>query len=74
MKPIIEKRRENLFQVSCLRLFEATHKNGVSENVGNHPNAYFNSSHEYIKAVSRKEQKKVPNEPKNTNEEMQIVT
>lgn len=44
MKTIIDKRRENLYQVACLRLFEAVHPNGVTDNVGNHPNAFFSSS------------------------------
>ena len=50
----MQKKKENLFQVACLRLFEFTHKNGVSDNVGNHPNGYFTSSIEYFKAVDKK--------------------
>ena len=49
MKGIVDKRRENLHQVACLRLFEAVHPGGVADNVGNHPNAFFNSSFEYNK-------------------------
>jgi DNA primase large subunit len=45
MAIIMDKKRENLAQVACLRLFEATNKNGIADNVGNHPNAYFKSSH-----------------------------
>lgn len=44
MKVVLDKKRENLYQVACLRLFEMTHKGSIAENVGNHPNAYFNSS------------------------------
>jgi hypothetical protein len=40
--------------VACLRLFEAVHPGGVTDNVGNHPNAFFNSSFEYSKAVEKK--------------------
>ena len=59
MKTIIDKRRENLHQVACLRLFEAVHPNGVTDNVGNHPNAFFSSSVDYIKSVERNKQKKI---------------
>jgi len=48
------KKRENLYQVACLRLFEATHKGAVAENVGNHPNAYFSSSRQYMKDTDKK--------------------
>jgi hypothetical protein len=58
MKPIIDKRRENLYQVACLRLFETTHKGCVTENVGNHPNGYFNSSIQYFKDVKKNNEKK----------------
>ena len=57
MKGIVDKRRENLHQVACLRLFEAVHPGGVTDNVGNHPNAFFNSSFEYSKAVEKKNKK-----------------
>jgi hypothetical protein len=30
------------------------HPGGVTDNVGNHPNAFFNSSFEYSKAVEKK--------------------
>ncbi|CDW72196.1 dna primase large subunit [Stylonychia lemnae] len=53
MKVVIDKRRENLHQVACLRLYELSHPNGVSDNVGNHPNAFFNSSVQYIKDVEK---------------------
>jgi hypothetical protein len=43
--------------VACLRLFEAVHPGAVSDNVGNHPNAFFNSSFEYIKAIEKKNKK-----------------
>lgn len=61
MRPIIEKRKENLHQVACLRLFEASHYNGVSDNVGNHPNAFFNSSFQYHKEVEKNKKKKEAN-------------
>jgi len=44
MRVVMEKKKENLYQVACLRLYEFTHKDAVAENVGNHPNAYINSS------------------------------
>ena len=59
MRVIVDKRRENLHQVACLRLFEAVHPGGVTDNVGNHPNAFFNSSFEYTKAVDKKNKKSV---------------
>jgi hypothetical protein len=35
------------------------HPGGVTDNVGNHPNAFFNSSFEYNKAVEKKNKKSV---------------
>jgi hypothetical protein len=58
MKTVVDKRRENLHQVACLRLFEATHPGAVSDNVGNHPNAFFNSSFDYLKAIEKKNKNK----------------
>jgi len=55
---IIDKRRENLYQVACLRLFEGVHPNGVTDNVGNHPNAFFNSSVQYFKDVEKNKAKR----------------
>ena len=40
--------------MSCIRLFEASHKGGVSESVGNHPNNFFNSSKSYFEAIEKK--------------------
>ena len=54
MREIMNKKKENLHQVACLRLFEASHKGSVAENVGNHPNAFFNSSLAYHKEVEKK--------------------
>ena len=54
MKVVLDKKRENLYQVACLRLFEMTHKGSIAENVGNHPNAYFNSSLQYKKDIEKK--------------------
>ena len=53
MKGIVDKRRENLHQVACLRLFEAVHPGGVTDNVGNHPNAFFDSSFDYNKRIKK---------------------
>jgi len=61
MRVIVDKRRENLHQVACLRLFEAVHPGGVTDNVGNHPNAFFNSSFEYNKAIEKKNKKNAVN-------------
>lgn len=44
MRTVLEKKRENLYQVACLRVYEFSHKNAVGDNVGNHPNSFFNSS------------------------------
>jgi len=30
------------------------HPGGVTDNVGNHPNAFFNSSFDYSKAIEKK--------------------
>lgn len=56
MAIIMDKKRENLYQVACLRLFEGTHKNAIADNVGNHPNAYFTSSRQQAKDASKKAQ------------------
>ena len=58
MNEIIRKQKENLYQVACLRLFEAVHPNGVIDNVGNHPNAFFNSSFQYFKDVKKNQERK----------------
>jgi hypothetical protein len=34
------------------------HPNGVTDNVGNHPNGFFNSSVDYIKSVEKNKAKK----------------
>lgn len=44
---VMDKKKENLYQVACLRLYELSHKNAVAENVGNHPNSFFLSSLQY---------------------------
>ena len=57
MNVILDKRKENLHQVACLRLFEMSHKGGIADNVGNHPNSFFNSSIAYHKEVDKKNKK-----------------
>lgn len=54
MRIVMDKKKENLYQVACLRLFELSHKNSVPENVGNHPNSFFNSSIQYKKEIEKK--------------------
>jgi len=63
MKIVMDKKKENLYQVACLRLYELSHKNSVADNVGNHPNAYFNSSLLYKKEIDKKNAKKVVGPP-----------
>ncbi len=55
MRIVMDKKKENLYQVACLRLYELSHKGSVAENVGNHPNAYINSSLAYKKASEKKQ-------------------
>lgn len=57
MNIVLDKKKDNLYQVACLRLFELSHKGGVADNVGNHPNSFFNSSIEYQKQVEKKNKK-----------------
>jgi len=57
LRVILDKKESNLHQVACLRLFESTHKNGVAENVGNHPNSFFSSAVAYEKAMKKVEKK-----------------
>jgi hypothetical protein len=54
MRIVMDKKKENMYQVACLRLYELSHKGSVAENVGNHPNAYINSSLAYRKASEKK--------------------
>jgi hypothetical protein len=49
MRNIVNKNRENLHKVACLQLFEVVHPGGFTDNVGNHPNAFFDSSFEYLR-------------------------
>lgn len=60
MRVVIDKKKENLYQVACLRLYEMTHKGSIAENVGNHPNSYFNSSIQYKKDVEKKNKPVTP--------------
>jgi hypothetical protein len=46
-------------------LFEATHKNSVADNVGNHPNAYFSSARQYHKDSTAQNAKKSEEVKKN---------
>jgi hypothetical protein len=50
---VLDKKRENFYQVACLRLFEGSHKGAVTDNVGNHPNSYFSSSIAYQKSLEK---------------------
>ena len=70
LRVILDKKEQNLHQVACLRLFESTYKNGVAENVGNHPNSFFTSAVAYEKATKKAEKQKeqrAANATANTN-------
>lgn len=54
----MDKKDQNLYQVACLRLFENSHKNGMAENVGNHPNSFFTSALAFERATRKAEQNK----------------
>jgi DNA primase large subunit len=58
MATILEKKDGGHHQVACLRLFEYSTKNGVSENVGNHPNAFFTCATQHEKALKKQEKSK----------------
>jgi hypothetical protein len=60
MRVVLDKKKENLYQVACLRLYEFSHKGSIAENVGNHPNSYFNSSIQYKKDVEKKNKAIIP--------------
>lgn len=53
LKEIMMHRDRKQFQVACVRLFEASHPNGASEGIGNHPMSYFNSSQTYHKDINK---------------------
>lgn len=55
MRIVMDKKKDNLYQVACLKLFELSHKGGIADNVGNHPNAYVNSSLAYKKELEKKD-------------------
>ena len=59
MNVVLDKKKDNLYQVACLRVFEMSHKGAVADNVGNHPNSFFNSSIEYKKQTEKKNKKSV---------------
>ena len=40
-----------------MRLYESTHKHGVAENVGNHPNSFFTSAQAFERATKKAENK-----------------
>ena len=46
-REVMDKHKQKLYQVACLKLWEAVHPGGVADNVGNHPNAFVTSSIEY---------------------------
>ena len=56
---IVTLKKQNQFQLACLKHFDVVHKNaksteGVSlDNVGNHPNAWFRASVAYREATSK---------------------
>ena len=51
----MSKNKEKLHQVACLRLFELSNPGAVADNVGNHPNAFLNSSVAHAKENKKKE-------------------
>lgn len=54
---VMQKNREKLHQVACLRLFELSNPGAVADNVGNHPNAFLNSSLAAAREAKKKEGK-----------------
>ena len=56
---IITLKKQNHFQLACLKQFDAMHKDAKStdgvnlDNVGNHPNAWFRASVAYREATSK---------------------
>jgi DNA primase large subunit len=57
VEQVMSKRQEKHYQVACLRLYEFSHKGSVPDNVGNHPNSFFNSSVQFLKGAKDKDQK-----------------
>ena len=54
---MLAQNREKLHQVACLRLYELVHPENSGDNVGNHPNSYFNSSVAALREASKAEKK-----------------
>lgn len=73
----MEKKREKQYQVACVKLWEAVHRGGVGDNVGNHPNAFLSSSLDYWKEKNAKLNKGKPaesNQAGNEAESKMMVT
>ncbi len=69
-KEILKHKENKNYQVACVRLFEGSHTNGTSEGVGNHPNAFFNSSQHFHKDLIKETEKKKAEEKKDADVEM----
>ena len=58
MKGIIDKRQDHMYKDACFTLFESVHPGADNtKNVGNHPNAFFDTSFEYKKAFDKRNKK-----------------
>lgn len=55
IETVLERNDKKLHQVACLRLFEKSHPYAIAEDVGNHPNKFFQSSLAYEKAQKKAE-------------------
>jgi DNA primase large subunit len=63
---VLEKARNQHYQIACKRVWEFTHPNAgqlAQELVVNHPNQYFDASFKYLNQDKEKDKDKKPDEP-----------
>ena len=65
---IMEKKKNNEYQVACMKMFESLFKNEEYERVGIHPNGYFSSAMKILRKKKKIEYEKNNNNVSKKNE------
>lgn len=63
---ILDRVKNMHYQVACQMYFAATHDGHRADEVGNHPNAYFDASVAYYRGKEKKDEPKQPTQPQIT--------
>jgi len=63
---ILDRVKNMHYQVACQMYFAATHEGYRADEVGNHPNAYFDASIAYYQKKEKKDEPAVPAQPTTT--------